>query len=152
MGLPTPVKWVITDGTATYTFEINPAQGKANAELDYKKNVVYQTQGDGGPMANLGQNPIFECTMEGSSLTQSQYTQLWFWYNDTTIVTITDDLGRVYQGYITDYQPKRVRKPDFQYRMDWSVKFLVFTVNDVLSGTLYNTPLGYDPNLTYGGN
>lgn len=136
------VAWTLTDPTgatpATYSWQINPAQ----ASLNYSKSPVYQISGGG---TNAQENVIFEVqdaqqklSFSGTVLTEEQYNEMILWFNKGNELLLTDDLGRGFVVYISNFSFQRKRSNDFPWYHTFSGEFLV--VNAPPShGTTYST-------------
>jgi hypothetical protein len=56
---------------------------------------------------------------------QALYDQFVSWYNLRNVIEITDDLGRVFSAYITDFAPTRVRSRSHPWKHTYTLTYTV---------------------------
>lgn len=128
------VKWEFLDPTDSSTgqFEINPSEG---GSPPYSKNMTGQSTVAAGGKTIIfeGAFNVPEISFSGTILSESQYGDMVHWFNLKHPIQVTDDLGRVFQIYITKFEPKRVRAQSYPWKhtysctailMDWDVVVL----------------------------
>lgn len=122
-------RWTLTDPTddTSYTFEINPNDGGSPA---HKKNFKSQ-----GTTAPAGRTLLFEgaddpqqLQFKGTVLSQAQYEAMVLWWSKRYQITLTDDLGRSFPIYITEFTPERKRSRSHPWRHDYTVTALILDV------------------------
>ena len=103
------VKWTFLDLTdsSVVTLDINPDAG---GSPQYKKTLTTQST-----LAPGGKTLIYEgadsaptISFSGTILTLALYNKFVTLFNKRHQIQLTDDLGRVYVVYLTDFQPVRV--------------------------------------------
>lgn len=105
-----------------YEFDINPS------EQDYqpfakrilytntlpRKSIIYEVQKDATTVG-----------WSGTVLLQGQLAAFQSWFDNRAVVQLTDDLGRTFDIYITEFTPKRVRTRDFPWFHTYDMKALL---------------------------
>lgn len=123
-----PVRWTFYDPTnsTTYTFPINPSEGGSPI---HKKTMTYQnTLSPGGRVLIFeGQTEAQEVEFSGTILDQAQYDAMVLWFNKRHQIRLTDDLGRQFNIYITEFTPKRERAYHHPWKHSYSVKYVVMS-------------------------
>ena len=118
------VRWILTDPVTldTYEFPINPSDG---GSPDYKKNINYVNTA--GPSGNVlmfeGRDAPKQYTVTGTILEQSHYEAMITWFNKRYQLTLTDDLGRSFEIYITGFTPRRVRSALYPYKHAYTMAY-----------------------------
>lgn len=104
--------------------EINPS------EVDM--GGVTKTITEAGTTSPKGQRILFEGRREpqvmaftGVILTQEQYEVFEDWSNKNYQFRLTDDLGRIYWIYITNFSPSRRRNPTVRWLADYNIDVTV---------------------------
>lgn len=126
--MPGPVRWVLFDPTnsSSYSFHINP---KAGGSPLYRKSMTYMnTLAPGGKVLMFeGQTEPQNVEFSGVILEQAQYDALALWFNKRYQLQLTDDLGRVFIIYITEYTPTREWSRSHQWRHSYTVKYTIMS-------------------------
>ncbi len=120
------IAWELYDPVLdeTYNWEINPNDG---GSLNYQKTTTAQqvVAPDGKVILFEGRDDPKSTTVSGVILAQSQFETMVEWFNKRYQVQLTDDLGRVFMIYITNFEPKRVRSSRTPWRHDYSLTFTI---------------------------
>lgn len=120
------VRWNFLDTTTstTYEFAINPSNG---GNPVYKKNIAQQnTVAPGGKTLLFeGADSPQELSWDGTVLTQAQHEMFITWFQKRHQVQLTDDLGRSFMIYITEYTPTRQRSIHYPYKFSYNMKAIV---------------------------
>jgi len=118
------VRWILTDPTdaSTFEFPINPSDG---GSPDYRKNITYtNTAGAGGKvLAFEGRDAVKQMTVTGTILEQQHYEDMITWFNKRYQLTLTDDLGRSFEIYITGFTPRRRRSAIYPYKHEYTLAY-----------------------------
>lgn len=119
------VRWVFTDPTdaSTYTFSINPSQG---GSPQYRKTLSYQaTAAPGGKvLAFEGRDQVKTYSVQGVVLEQADYEAMILWFSKRYALQVTDDLGRTFDIYITEFLPERQRSALYQYKHRYTLNYI----------------------------
>ncbi len=106
------VRWTFFDPTdaSTAVFEMNPSDG---GNEDRKHTIgTSSRRAPGKKTVVVGNaNGIREFKFSGTILTETMYNLFDLWFNKDHPIELTDDLGRTFSIYITEFVPKRVHKP-----------------------------------------
>lgn len=120
------VKWNFLDTVTseTYTWEINPSAGGSPA---YKKNIATQNTVAPGGKTLLFEGADEPLTLDwtGTILSQAQHQTFITWWSKRHQIQLTDDLGRVFMIYITEYTPDRQRAVHYPYKHSYDMKAIV---------------------------
>lgn len=123
---PTTPRWSLRDPETgvIYEFDINPS---AEDYQPYSKQISYQN-------TLPGKSIIYEVTRDattiswsGTIILQGHLAALQTWFDLGSAVELTDDLGRVFSIFITDFEPKRVRNATQPWLHTYDMKALVLT-------------------------
>lgn len=122
------IPWIFTDpvGAVSYEFPINPREGGSPS---YTKNISTKTTTAPGPNAAVllfegaDNPPAFEAS--GTLLTEQQYYDLKEWYEKRVLLTLEDDLGRVFVIYLQALDFKRVPKRSSPWRHTFSFSAVI---------------------------
>lgn len=126
------LRWELFDPTVseTYVFYINPSQGGSPT---YQKNITAQATTAPGGKTLLFEGADSPQTFEfsGTILNQGMYDAMLHWYNKRRQVRITDDLGRQFWIYITQFEAtrKRVAPPNHQWKHDFKISAFILNWN-----------------------
>lgn len=121
-------RWTFTDtSTATpvvATFEVNP---NAGGTPNQKKTVVTQATSapDGVPLVFEGTDEPSTFEWSGLLTSETQFDMYQTWYEKHHQILLTDDLGRDYWIYITEFSPQRKRSGRFTWKHEYTVKATV---------------------------
>lgn len=113
-------KWTLSDGTDTYTFEVNPIdvtsppRRKEVDALVTSESVVFER-----PEA-----PIRD-SFSGTLIDQNQHEKFEEWFDKRGEVTLTDDLGRVFTIILISYEPERRRSISHPWLHDYTLTYWV---------------------------
>lgn len=125
------VKWEFYDPETddSYTFEINPNEG---GSPQFIKKLQYQATAapDGVILAFEGRDEPKTTDFGGTILSRAQYDAMVAWFSKRHVIQYTDDLGRVFQIYITNFEPKRARSHQYPWKHTYSVKCLVMSFTE----------------------
>jgi len=123
-------RWTFTDNSlatpVSYKFDINPKDGGSPT---YQKNIEIQnTLAPGGKVLLYeGQDPVQTVEFTGTILEQAQYEAMILWFSKRHQIQMVDDLGRVYQIYITEFTPRRERAVHHYWKHSYSVKAIIIS-------------------------
>jgi hypothetical protein len=119
-------RWVFYDPVEleSWTMEINPNAG-ASPEYRKRVNQAVTTAPDGNVLLFIGGEEPQKLHFSGVSLTQSQHEAMLEWYQKNRVITITDDLDRVFNVLIVSYAPKRKLSHTNFWRQDYDVEALI---------------------------
>lgn len=122
----TVVRWIFDDLTdsSSYTFPINPSEG---GSPQYKKSINTQNTAapDGKTLVFEGRDAPQTLSFSGTILDEAQYNAMVLWFNKRHQIKVTDDLGREFMVYITDFEPKRVRAVQHPWKHSYTVNYIV---------------------------
>lgn len=117
------VRWTLFDPieVTTYTMQINPREGGTPTR---KKNFAYQNTSapDGKTIMFEGRDDPQTLEWTGVILLEQHLYDLETWFLKRRQVQLTDDLGRQYWIYITEYTPKRIRAHTYPWKHEYSMK------------------------------
>lgn len=120
------VKWIFDDPVTAeqYIFSVNP---NAGGDPQYKKNVVQQSTVAPGGLTLLSEGADTPLTLSwsGTIIDQAQHQVFITWFNKRYQIQLTDDLGRVFQVYITTYSPQRQRAANLAYKNTYTMEAMV---------------------------
>ncbi len=115
-------RWTFYDPETdtTYTFDPNPK----DETYRRSKNLVYQnTLGPSGVTIIFDRGPrTTELSWSGTIIAEDQYNTFVEWFNKRNAITLTDDLGRSFLIYITEFTPKRERKVSHDWFHTYDMK------------------------------
>ena len=119
-----PGKWRIYDGVDSWNFDIGPSSG---GQVSKQKN--FSIQSASGP---YGSTVLFETaespldySISGTIIDKRMLDSLNYWYNNSSLVHIVDDLGRDFRIFIVELNLKRVNKLESQYFYTFDMKALI---------------------------
>jgi hypothetical protein len=114
-------RWIFSDATESYTFEVNPNDGGSPAA---KKNLTYKatTARGGNLVITEGRDLPRVLEFSGTLLSQSQYQTFVHWLDKAGPITLTDDLGRSGQVVLTEFVPARKRTRHFDWRHGYTIR------------------------------
>lgn len=116
------IRWTIYDPTSltTTAFEVNPNEGGTPAR---KKTLTFQsTSAPGGKtLVFEGRDEPESFEFSGTLLYQSQWTQFNTWFDLRHQVLLTDDLGRQFWIYITEFSATRKRAVSHPWKHEYKV-------------------------------
>jgi len=117
------VRWTFQDQAAStsYTFAINPDAG---GTPDYKKKMTYQntTAPNGKTLIFEGSREVRTLEWSGTIIEQAHLEALQTWWDKERQILLTDDLGRQFWIFITEFTPKRVRNSQRPWKHTYSMK------------------------------
>lgn len=120
------VRWTLHDPVADedFTFPFNPNEGGTPAVA---KKISYQASAspDGTVVIFEGRRDPQRLEFNGVILEQAHLDALTTWFNKRNKVTLTDDLGRVYTVYLTEFNASRVRRGSRPYYHTYSAVAVV---------------------------
>lgn len=124
------VRWKFIDvhsaGKAPYeyTFHINPNEGGTPT---IQKNFTIQTNAgpNRGAIVQEGQSTPPELAFSGVILTQPHLEALELWFDKRILIDINDDLGRVFRGVFSRWEPQRERRAYNYWYHTFSAGFIV---------------------------
>lgn len=104
------VRWIFYDATTatTYTVPVNPNEGGTPHR---KKSLRFQNTAapNGKVLVFEGRNDPTEIQFSGTILEQAHLEALDEWYEKRHQIRVTDDLGRMFWIYLTDFEATRQR-------------------------------------------
>lgn len=120
------IPWILTDASTaeTYAFEINP---NADGSLQYEKTITYKNTSSptGVTVVFEGRNVPSSTQFSGKILSQAQYDAMVYWFGKKSVVTIQDDLGRIFNIYVTKFSPKRERSVLYPWKHSYTVDYFI---------------------------
>jgi len=120
------VRWVLTDPVTLeeYEFDINPNEG---GTPQLAKNVRYLNTSapNGRVIAFEGRDDPKEMQVSGTILTQAHLEALQTWYAKRYQISLTDDLGRVYSIYITNFSAQRKRSALHIWKHTYNLSYVI---------------------------
>lgn len=120
------VGWVFTDPytSDTVTLEVNPKEADS-PQLSRQITYASPAAPGSGFVAQEGRQKPQTMSFTGITLSEDQYNVWITWFSKNTPFDITDDLGRTFRVYVTDFKPKRVRSVNFPWRHEYTVDCMV---------------------------
>lgn len=116
-------RWILTSPFGSISFPMNPKEGALPA---FDKNLTGQTSTNGAPVIFEGRQPPQIMNITGSILEQSHYTFFKNWHELQYMVTITDDLGNNFTGYLKSFKPKRKIRHSHPWAADYECEIMVW--------------------------
>jgi hypothetical protein len=118
------VRWTFSDGSTTYTFEINPNEGGSPAR---KRGVGFSVTAapDGGVLVYEKRSDPRTLSFSGVVLTQAHYDALDEWSDKHEPITLTDDLSRSFTVILTSFEPRRVRSALYPWKHTYTCEAIV---------------------------
>lgn len=120
------MRWRFDDPTdnSFYVFEISAREGGSPS---YAKQVSSKsTSGPGGAVIIAeGRDQPQDFTFSGTLLTQEHFDAMVTWFSKRHAVLLTDDLGREFRIYLTEFTPTRKRAAQALFKHDYTCKALV---------------------------
>jgi hypothetical protein len=129
------VKWTLSDGISTVVFGLNPKDGGSPSyerTLTYHYTTKPSVLGDGMTTRTIafeGAPKPRELDFSGTLIAQSQHDMLRTWSLKRIAITLTDDLGRSFIGYIKSFKPKRVTSARYSWKHSYDVTFGVLSTS-----------------------
>ncbi len=120
------VRWtfydIVTD--TSYTFSINPSEGGTPSQ---KKHITYTatTAPSGKTLMFEGARDALILEWTGVIIEQAHLEAMQAWWNNSHQIRLTDDLGRVWQIIITDFEPKRIRNSERPWKHTYTMRATV---------------------------
>lgn len=120
------VRWTFTDNATaeTYTFPINPNEG-GTPPLEKTMTYTNTAAPNGRALAFEGRQKVREGSFSGTLLEETHYTAFETWYEKRNQITMTDDLGRSFEIYITKFDAKRVRAATVPWKHTYVVNYVI---------------------------
>ena len=120
------VRWEFYDPvtTDTYEFLMNPSEGGSPG---YSKSITFSnTSAPGGKvLAFEGRDNVRELEISGVLKEASQLAAFETWFLKRNQIRVTDDLGRQFMVYITDFTPTRRRAVMTPYKHDYTMRMFI---------------------------
>lgn len=116
------VAWTFSDGTTIYEMEVNP---NAATMPSIERTITQRATTAGRQVIYEGKPTVKNLNFSGVILEEAQYRSMLEWSNKHKQIRIKDDLDDVYWVYLMNFQPKRVRKNDHDWYMEYSVEGVV---------------------------
>lgn len=123
-------RWVFNDyrnqgpTPYTYTFAINPNEG-GSPSIQKNLTILSNVGPTRSAILQEGQNSAPEMTFSGTILTQAHFEAMEFWYDKRVALEITDDLGRMFRGIFSRWEPSRSRRAFNPWFHTYSAAFTV---------------------------
>lgn len=113
------VPWVFTDiaGVDEYEFAINPLDSSVPS---IEKTITTKYTADGTPINIEGRQKPQSFEFSGTILHEAHYRKMEEWFEKSSQVSITDDLGRSLWVIITSFNPTRNYSPDYPWRHEYT--------------------------------
>jgi hypothetical protein len=124
--MPGVVRWTLWDPTAneTYTFGINPNEG-GSPSLSKSLSTQSTAAPDGRTILFEGRDQPQKIEISGVLLDEIQLNTLQTWFGKRHQIRVTDDLGRQYWVYITDFTPTRGRRANYPFYHTYKLQMTV---------------------------
>lgn len=120
------VRWIFEDFVApdTYTVPVNPNRGGTPT---FNKNINFSnTAGpNGNVLAFEGRDAVQQMQVQGTILDQTHLDTLQTWAEKRYQLQVTDDLGRVFDIYITGFDANRVRARSHPYKHEYTLTYII---------------------------
>jgi hypothetical protein len=120
------VRWTLLDPATSdsYQFEVNPNEGGTPPR---KKTVSSSptTASDGINVLFQGMDEPQEMTFSGTLFTSQMFDAFVNWWKKQRQVQLTDDIGRSYWIYITEFAPTLVRSSNYPDKHKFECKAIV---------------------------
>lgn len=119
-----PGKWRIYDGVYSWNFDIGPSSA---GNFSYKKNFSIQSTSGPNGSTVLFETPkdALDYSISGTIVEKGMFDSLNYWFNNSSLVHIVDDLGRDSRVFIVELNFKRSRKLQTNYFYTFDLKALV---------------------------
>lgn len=116
------MKWNFYDPIASesYTFPVNPNQGGTpgrSKKLDSQSTAAP----DGKTLIWEGRDSPKTIEVQGVVLTQDELEAFDAWFEKRHQIRLTDDLGRVFWVYITDFKATRNNKAHYPWHHSYTM-------------------------------
>ena len=119
------VRWTVSDGVDTYTFEINPKEMTSPHGVYTRESLPAAVNGTSVRVQETKTPKAVEWSFSGRIYTQQQYDNLLEWTDKGEILTLTDHLGRSAQVIFTAFKPSDYRRPATTIRWDYEVTAII---------------------------
>ena len=121
-------RWTFTDLTnsQTFSFPVNPSEG---GTPERAKSISYEnTAGpDGRTLIYEGRSAPLKLSWSGTILEQAHLQALEEWFDKRHQIQLTDDIGRQFMIYITDFKAERVRSALYPWKHRYSMSATVLS-------------------------
>lgn len=120
------IPWTFYDPVVdeTYSLPVNPNEG---GEADLTKNVIRKaTTAPGGRTIIMeGNRDPATFSFSGTILSEAQFEAFNEWFEKSRIILITDDLGREWQVYLTQFRSRRRISHQYPWRHEYDAEAVV---------------------------
>lgn len=116
--------WLFEDvhASLSYELEINPQDATMPAiEKTLTPNPIVR----GRPVLFQGRNKPQQMELRLTVLTEDQYNTVRYWCSKEKQIRVTDDLGRVFWAYFSNFAPKRVRNAQYPWRHEVNLQCII---------------------------
>jgi hypothetical protein len=123
------VPWIFTD-IATgdeYEFAVNPLD--ADIPDSPSKNITTKYTASGLPINTEGRRAVSEFSFSGTILYEEHFNKMNEWFDKSTQINLSDDLGRKYWIVLTNFSPTRRYKPEYPWMHEYSANAVVLSWN-----------------------
>lgn len=147
------LRWIFDDvaGSETYTLPINPNEGGTPG---VNKSFGYQNTAapDGKTLMYEGRDEVEKLECKGTILLRDHLLALKTWAKLRRQILITDDLGRQFWVYITNFVPSRKRSAVHPWKHEYTMTLVIFDIVDEV-GTVTDVPVppSYETAVPSGG-
>ena len=120
------VRWIFDDPVtlASYTVPVNPNRGGTPT---FNKNLQFTNTA--GPNGNVlvfeGRDEVKQMQVSGTILDQAHLDTLQAWAEKRYQLQVTDDLGRVFNIYITGFDAHSVRARSHPYQHEYTLTYII---------------------------
>jgi hypothetical protein len=123
------VRWTLMDPTVpeTYTFPLNPNQG-GTPGVTKKITTSVTSAADGQALVFEGRPDPQKMSFSGSILDQQHLDNLVVWFRKEHQLLLTDDLGRQFWVYLTNFTATRERKHSHPWRHTYQAEATILDV------------------------
>lgn len=124
---PVPYSW---------TVEINPSDG-GSPEVQKSLTVSQNLGPRRGAIVQEGHQGIPTIQFSGSILTQAHYETFEFWFSKRVLLDLTDDLGRIFRGIFSSFQPTRTRRAFNPWYHTYTAEFQAMAYTNASGQVIY---------------
>lgn len=120
------VPWVFKDiaGDDEYEFAVNPVDASFPV---VEKRITTQYTASGRPVNFEGRSAAGYLSFSGTILYQEHYEIMLDWLDKSTQISVTDDLGRNFWIFLTEFSPTRTYHAAFPWRHEYNASGLLIS-------------------------
>lgn len=120
------VPWIFKDvvNDEEYEFAVNPLDTSIPS---VEKSVATQYTTAGKAINFEGRSKPQTINFSGTILTEQHLNAMNYWFEKSSQINLSDDLGRKYWIVITNFAPTRQYTPDFPWRHEYSADAIILS-------------------------